>query len=123
MGLKKLIANGFFSILWDFSDPGKSAAAWAAFAIGLLVQIVINMKAKRPESRFFFAAAVVVLMILCEFTQYGKILPDDPTVLYYYGLLVCTLIGLAIPAIVLWIKNKKGASGSAPKASSDDKKG
>ena len=107
MGLKKLIVNGFFSILWDFSVPGRSIAAWAALAIGVIVQIIINKKAKKPEGRFFFAAAVVVLMILCEFTQYGKLLPDDPTVRFVYGLLVCMLIGLAIPAIILWIKNKK----------------
>ena len=109
MGLIKLIKLGMFSALLDFSAPAKSIALWAAFVIGVVVQIVLDRKAKKPEGRFVFAVIVVILMLICEFTQYGKILPNDPTVLFIYGMLVCMLVGLAIPAIVMWVKNKKGS--------------
>ena len=116
MGLIKLVKLGIFSALLDFSVPAKSAALWAAFVIGVVVQIVLDRKAKKPEGRFVFAVIVVILMLICEFTQYGKILPNDPTVLFVYGMLVCMLVGLAIPAIIMWVKNKKGGS----KQGSDD---
>ena len=106
----KLVKLGIFSALLDFSVPAKSAALWAAFVIGIVIQIVLDRKAKKPEGRFVFAVIVVILMLICEFTQYGKILPNDPTVLFVYGMLVCMLAGLAIPAIVMWVKNKKGGS-------------
>lgn len=106
MGLIKLVKLGIFSALLDFSIPGRSIALWAAFVIGAVVQIVLNNKAKKPEGRFVFAVIVVILMLICEFTQYGKLLPGDPTVLFIYGMLVCMLAGLAIPAIVMWLRNK-----------------
>lgn len=112
MGLIKLVKLGLFSALLDFSEPAKSIALYAAFAAGLLLQLVINRKAKKPEGRFAFAVIVVILMLICEFTQYGKLLPEDPTVLFIYAMLVCMLVGLAIPAVVMWIKNKK-AGGKA----------
>lgn len=118
MGLIKLVKLGIFSALLDFSVPAKSAALWAAFVIGVVVQIVLDRKAKKPEGRFVFAVIVVILMLICEFTQYGKILPNDPTVLFVYGMLVCMLVGLAIPAIIMWVKNKKGGS----KQGSDDER-
>ena len=114
----KLVKLGIFSALLDFSVPAKSAALWAAFVIGVVVQIVLDRKAKKPEGRFVFAVIVVILMLICEFTQYGKILPNDPTVLFVYGMLVCMLVGLAIPAIIMWVKNKKGGS----KQGSDDER-
>ena len=118
MGLIKLVKLGIFSALLDFSVPAKSAALWAAFVIGVVVQIVLDRKAKKPEGRFVFAVIGVILMLICEFTQYGKILPNDPTVLFVYGMLVCMLVGLAIPAIIMWVKNKKGGS----KQGSDDER-
>ena len=118
MGLIKLVKLGIFSALLDFSVPAKSAALWAAFVISVVVQIVLDRKAKKPEGRFVFAVIVVILMLICEFTQYGKILPNDPTVLFVYGMLVCMLVGLAIPAVIMWVKNKKGGS----KQGSDDER-
>ena len=112
MGLIKLVKSGVFSALLNFSAPAKSAALWAAFAVGVVLQIVLNRKAKKPEGRFVFVVAVVILMLICEFTQYGKLLPDDPVVLFVYAMLVCMLVGLAIPAIALWIRNKKKPSGA-----------
>ena len=107
MGLIKLVKLGVFSALQDFSEPARSIALWAAFIVGIALQIVLNRKARKPEGRFVFAVIVVVLILICEFTQYGKLLPEHPTVLFIYGLLVCMLVGLAIPAIVLWIKNMR----------------
>ena len=82
----KLVKLGIFSALLDFSVPAKSAALWAAFVIGVVVQIVLDR--------------------------------NDPTVLFVYGILVCMLVGLAIPAIIMWVKNKKGGS----KQGSDDER-
>ncbi len=109
----KLVKLGIFSALLDFSVPAKSIALWAAFVIGIVIQIVLDRKAKKPEGRFVFAVAVVILMLICEFTQYGKLLPGDPTVLFIYGMLVCMLVGLAIPATVMWIRNKRNGSGQS----------
>ncbi|MBO4861625.1 MAG: hypothetical protein J5535_01850 [Firmicutes bacterium] len=107
MGLIKLVKLGVFSALLDFSEPARSAALWAAFLAGIAAQIVLNRKARKPEGRFVLVVIVVVLILICEFTQYGKLLPEHPAVLFAYGLLVCMLVGLAIPAIALWIKNKR----------------
>ena len=107
MGLIKLVKLAVFSALLDFSEPAKSAAMWAAFVVGIAAQAVLNRKAKKPERRFALAVAVVILILICEFTQYGKLLPEHPAVMFAYGLLVCMLVGLAIPAIALWIKNKR----------------
>ncbi len=120
MGLIKLIKLGTFSALIDFSQPARSIALWAAFAIGIVVQIVLDRKAKKPEGRFVFAVVVVILMLICEFTQYGKILPNDPTVLFIYGMLVCMLVGLAIPAIALWLKNRSAKKDSPQPEDSAD---
>ena len=113
MGLIKLIKHGVFSALFDFSVPAASIMLWAGFLVGIAVQTVLNKRAKTPERRFIFAAAAVVLILICEFTQYGRLLPDNQYVIYAYALLLCVLVGLAIPAVVLWIRNKKAAAKSA----------
>ena len=113
MGLIKLIKHGVFSALFDFSVPAVSIMLWAGFLVGIAVQTVLNKRAKTPERRFIFAAAAVVLILICEFTQYGRLLPDNQYVIYAYALLLCVLVGLAIPAVVLWIRNKKAAAKSA----------
>ena len=84
--------------------------AWAAFVAGIVVQIIINRKARKPEGRFTFAAILVVLMVVFEFTQYSRLLPDDPRILNAYGMVICMLVGLAIPAVIFWIRNKRGGN-------------
>ena len=101
----RLVKSGVFSLMLT-AEP-RGLLMWAAFAAGIVAQIVINKRAKTPERRFVFAVAVVVLMLVCEFTQYGKLLPDHPAVIYIYAVLVCMLAGLCIPAIALWIRNRK----------------
>ena len=113
MGLIKLISTGVFSRLFDFSVPAVSILMWAGFAVGLVVQIFMNKKPAKLSGRYLLALIVVVLMLICEFTQYGRILPGNQYVIYAYAILVCMLVGLAIPAIALWIRNKKAPSSAA----------
>ena len=107
MGLIKLIKTGVFSALFDFSVPAVSILLWAGFVVGLVVQLILNKKPAKLNGRYLLALIVVVLMLLCEFTQYGRILPGNQYVIYIYAILICMLVGLAIPAIALWIKNKR----------------
>jgi predicted membrane-bound spermidine synthase len=110
MGLIKLIKTGVFSALFDFSVPAVSVLLWAGFVVGLVVQLILNKKPAKLNGRYLLALIVVVLMLLCEFTQYGRILPGNQYVIYVYAILICMLVGLAIPAIALWIQNKKSPS-------------
>ena len=107
MGLIKLIKTGVFSRLFDFSVPAVSILLWAGFVVGLVAQIFLNKKPAKLNGRYLLALIVVVLMLLCEFTQYSKLLPGNQFVIYVYAILICMLVGLAIPAIALWIKNKR----------------
>ena len=74
------------------------------------MQLILNKKPAKLNGRYLLALIVVVLMLLCEFTQYGRILPGNQYVIYIYAILICMLVGLAIPAIALWIHNKKSPS-------------
>ena len=106
MGLINLIKSGFLSVLFDFSEPAKSAGAWACLLIGAAVQIILNKRAKKPEQRFVFAIAVAVILLLLEFAQYSRLFTPTPGFIYKYGLAVCMLVGLAIPAIIFWVRRK-----------------
>ena len=58
----------------------------------------------------------------CEFSQYSKLFTPTPTFLYIYGLALCLLIGIAVPAIVFWIRNRRaGDKGLAETERPEDK--
>lgn len=114
MGLIKLIRTGVFSCLFDLSVPVVSILLWAGFAFGLVVQIFMNKKPAKLNGRYLLALIVVVLMLICEFTQYGRILPGNQYVIYAYAILICMLVGLAIPATAMWVRNKRSPRDTSP---------
>ncbi|MBR5731773.1 MAG: hypothetical protein IKX89_07485 [Firmicutes bacterium] len=107
MGLINLIKYGFFSALFDFSVPAKSAGAWACLLAGAAVQIILNRKAKKPEQRFIFVIIMAIVLLILEFAQYSRLFTPTPAFQYIYGLTVCLLIGLAVPAVIFWMRGKR----------------
>ena len=110
MGLINFIRSGFFKTLFGFSGLA-CAGLWLCLLLGAAAQILLNKKAKKPEQRFILAIAMAIILVLLEFSQYR------------YGLALCLLIGIAVPAIVFWIRNRRaGDKGSAGAERPDDKK-
>ena len=102
MGLINFIRSGFFKTLFGFSGL-SCAGLWFCLLLGAAAQILLNKKAK--------------------FSQYSRLFTATPTFLYIYGLALCLLIGIAVPAIVFWIRNRRaGDKGSAGAERPDDKK-
>lgn len=122
MGLINFIKSGFFKTLFGFSSPA-CAGFWLGLLLGAAAQMLLNKKAKKPEHRFILAIAMAIILVLLEFSQYSKLFTPTPTFLYIYGLAVCLLAGIAVPAVVFWLKNRRaGDKGSAGAERPDDKK-
>ncbi len=121
MGLINFIKSGFFRTLFDFSDPA-CAGFWLCILLGAAAQMLLNKKARKPERRLILAIAMAVILVLLEFSQYSKLFTPTPTFLYIYGLALCLLIGIAVPAIVFWIRNRRaGDKGLAETERPEDK--
>lgn len=122
MGLINVIKLGFFKVLFDFSDPAKSIGAWLCLLLGAAVQIMLNKKAKKPERRYIPAVVLAIVLVLLEFSQYSRLFTPTPAFQYIYGLALCLLIGIAVPAIVFWIRNRHAKDkGSAETEKPEDK--
>ena len=122
MGLINFIRSGFFKTIFGFSGPA-CAGLWLCLLLGAAAQILLNKKAKKPEQRFILAIAMAIILVLLEFSQYSRLFTATPTFLYIYGLALCLLIGIAVPAVVFWLKNRRaGDKGSAGAERPDDKK-
>ena len=124
MGLINFIKLGFFKVLFDFSDPAKSIGAWLCLLLGAAVQIILNKKAKKPERRYIPAVVMAIVLVLLEFPQYSRLFTPTPAFQYIYGLAVCLLIGIAVPALALWIinrrrKSKDSGSNEVPEGKND----
>ena len=71
MGLYEMFELGFVTALWDWSNESVTLFAYICFAVGLIIQIILEIKGRNSKWKWLFIVISGINMVLCELILLG----------------------------------------------------
>lgn len=107
MGIAELFEVGFFTALWNWSNPILTALIYFCIAAGVILQIVFQKKCRSPFARWLLIVLCIVGMIISEclwqvITGWDRIAVD-----LLYGSMICIFLGALLVILISGLKNRK----------------
>ena len=106
MGILELFEIGFFSALWNWSNPFLTVLVYAFIAIGALIQYALFRKCRKPAMRWSLIGTCGIGIVFSEcawqiITGWDRLAID-----IIYGIIVCLVIGAGIAAVTSMIRKR-----------------
>lgn len=106
MGIAELFEIGFFAAFWNWSNPILTALVYAFVIVGVIIQIVIQKKCRKPKMKWLLIGICIVSIVICEcfwqvITGWDRLAVDIT-----YGLAICLLLGAIITTVITALKNR-----------------
>ena len=106
MGITELFEIGFFTAFWNWSNPILTVLIYAFVIVGVMIQIILQKKCRKPKMKWLLIGICGVGIIICEclwqvITGWEKLAID-----IFYGLAICLLLGASIAAAISALKNR-----------------
>lgn len=106
--ISNLFEIGFFSTLWNWSNPILTAAVYLAIAAGFALQYFLQRKCRRIVLRLAPFLLYLVGIIFCAYKWNTLSGWDTLTPLFLFGFILCMIIGAALAISFSFLKNKIG---------------
>lgn len=107
MGIAELFEIGFFTAFWNWSNPILTALVYAFVVVGVIIQIILQKKCRKPKMKWLLIGACIVGVVICEcfcqvITGWNRLAID-----IIYGLAICLLLGAIIATVISVLKNRR----------------
>jgi len=106
MGIAELFEIGFFTAFWNWSNPILTALVYAFVIVGVVIQIVLQKKCRKPIMKWLLIGICGVGIIISECLWQAITGWDRLAIDIIYGLAICLLLGAIITIIVSAIKSR-----------------
>ena len=105
MGFIELFEIGFFTSLWNWSNPILTILVYVCIAIGAGIQLVLHKKCRKPAMRWSMLGICTTGIIISECAWQMITGWDRLGIDIIYGIIVCLMLGAGITTLV-FIKSK-----------------
>jgi hypothetical protein len=106
MGIAELFEMGLFTIFWNWSDPILTAIVYAFVIVGVIIQIILQKKCRKPKTKWLLMGICGVGIVICECLYQVITGWDRLAIDIIYGLVICLLLGAIITTIISALKNR-----------------
>ncbi len=106
MGFLELFEIGFFTALWNWSNPILTGLVYLFIAIGALIQFVLLRKCRKPAMRWSLVGICGIGIVFSECAWQVITGWDLLAVDIIYGIIICLVIGAGITAAVSMIRKR-----------------
>ena len=106
MGIFELFEIGFFTALWNWSNPILTILVYACIAIGALIQFVLLRKCRKPAMRWSLIGICGIGIIISECAWQVITGWDRLGIDIIYVIIVCLLVGAGITTTVSMIRKR-----------------
>lgn len=106
MGILELFEIGFFTALWNWSNPILTILVYACIAIGALIQFVLLKKCRKPAMRWSLISICGIGIIISECAWQMITGWDRLGLVIIYGFIACLLMGAAFTTAVSMIQKR-----------------
>ena len=104
--ISNLFEIGFFSALWNWSNPLLTAALYIAIAAGFAMQYLLQRKCRIIILRFCPFALYLVGIIFCAYQWNTLSGWDTLSALFILGFIFCLIFGALLAILFSFLKNK-----------------
>ena len=104
--VSNLFEIGFFTALWNWSNPLLTAFVYFSIAVGFALQYLLQRKCRIIIMRLCPFAVYLVGIIFCAYKWNTLSGWDTLSVLLVLGFIFCMIIGAALAILVSLFKNK-----------------
>lgn len=104
MGFLELFEIGFFTALWNWSNPFLTVLVYAFIVMGALIQLILLNKCRKTITRWSLVGICGIGIVISEcawqvITGWDRLGTD-----IIYGIIVCLLVGAGITTAVSMIR-------------------
>ena len=108
MGIAELFEIGFFTAFWNWSNPILTALVYAFVIVGVVIQIILQKKCRKPIRKWLLIVICGVGIIISECLWQVITGWDRLAIGIIYGLAICLLLGAIITTVTsFFVKEKK----------------
>ena len=106
MGFLELFEIGFFTALWNWSNPFLTLLVYVFIVMGALIELILLKKCRKTITRWSLIGICGIGIVISECAWQMITGWDRLAIDIIYGIIVCILIGAAITAAVSMIRKK-----------------
>lgn len=106
MGFLELFEVGFFTALWNWSNPFLTILEYVFIVVGAVIQLILLKKSRKSATRSSLIGICVIGIVISECAWQVITGWDRLAIDIIYGIIVCILIGAAITAAVSMIRKR-----------------
>ena len=98
MGFLELFEIGFFTALWNWSNPFLTILEYVFIVVGAVIQLILLKKCRNPVSRWSLIGICGIGIVFSECAWQVITGWDLLAVDIIYGVIICLVIGAGITA-------------------------
>lgn len=98
---------GFFQVPFYIGEPYLFCSFWAALLIGVMIQLLLMKKCKRPWARWSFTALTLVGLLVSEILCQVITGWDLLAAMFLYALFLTFLLGIGLVCAITYLQRKK----------------
>ena len=106
MGIIELFEVGFFTAVWNWSNPILTLLIYVCIAIGALVQLVLTRKSRKTVARWSLIVILGYAIILSECVWHTVSGWERLGLVIIYGFIICLTLGAGITTAVSMIRKR-----------------
>ena len=108
MGFLELFEIGFFTALWNWSNPFLTLLVYVFIVMGALIQLILLKKCRKTITRWSLLGICGIGVVFSECTWQVITGWDRLAIDIIYGVIVCLTIGAVITAAsMIWKRGKR----------------
>lgn len=109
MGFLELFEIGFFTALWNWSNPFLTVLVYAFIVMGTVIQLILLKKCRNPVSRWSLFGICGIGIVISECAWQVITGWDRLAIDIIYGVIVCLSLGAGIIAVasMIWKRGKR----------------
>ena len=104
MGLMELFEVGFFTAFWNWSSPILTALVYFFAVVGAVLQLMLLKRCRKSALKWLLAGICGTGILISECAWHTITGWDRLAVDIIYGLLVCSLLGAVITAVICQVQ-------------------
>ena len=106
MGFLELFEIGFFTALWNWSNPFLTLLVYVFIVMGALIQLILLMKCRKTITRWSLIGFCGIGVVFSECAWQVITGWDLLAVDIIYGIIICLVIGAGITAAASMIRKR-----------------
>jgi len=109
MGFLELFEIGFFTALWNWSNPFLTVLVYAFIVMGAVIQLILLKKCRKTITRWSLIGICGIGVVFSECAWQVITGWDRLAIDIIYGVIVCLALGAGITAVasMIWKRGKR----------------